>query len=284
MSYDNAQTRPVGTLRPARGRVRIERPQTRGLRDLAIQTLVVIAAFVIWHLFSLTPFAERAELPGPLATLARLAELVVTAEYWSQLGVTVLAWACALVLSVLIGIPVGLLIGRSRRAQDSTHFLIDFLRTIPPLALVPLLLLLMGPTISTVVVTATITAVWPVLIQSIYAGRLADPALHQVSRSFRLTRTDRIRFVLMPDALAFIWPGLRMAVTAALLSTVAAQLIGSAPGIGQAIMSAQLSNRPDSLFAWVLTSCILGLVLNAMLMWAQRRVLWWHPSMRGKTS
>lgn len=249
-----------------------------------IQVLVVLFAMVLWHLFALTPFAQRAEIPGPIPTLVRLVELVTGADFWGVLGITVASWAMALLLSVLIGIPVGLLIGRSTRAQDSTHFTIDFLRTIPPLALVPLLLLLLGPNMATVVTTATITAVWPLLIQSIYAGRLADPALHQVARSFRLSLADRIRFVLMPDALAFIWPGLRMAVTAALLSTVAAQLIGSAPGIGQAIMSAQLSNRPDSLFAWVLTSCVLGLVVNAALMWAQRRLLWWHPSMRGSIS
>jgi ABC-type nitrate/sulfonate/bicarbonate transport system permease component len=219
-----------------------------------------------------------------------LIELAVTGgpdavvEYWGALGITVLGWAIALLASVVVGIALGLTIGRNQRAQDSTHFLIDFLRTIPSLAIVPLLLLLLGTGIGMVAVTAFLTAVWPVLIQSIYAGRLADPSLHQVARSFRLTRWDRVRYVLTPDAIAFIWPGLRLAVTASLLSTVAAQLIGSAPGIGQQILKAQLADRTDSLFAWVLTAAALGLLINALLMWAQRRVLWWHPSMRDQTS
>ena len=64
---------------------------------------------------------------------------------------------------------------------------------------------------------------------------------------------------------------------------LAAQLIGAAPGIGSAILLAQLSDRTDSLFAYVLAACFLGLMINALLMWAQRKVLWWHPSMRDRT-
>ena len=280
----DVQTRPVGALRPARGRVRIERPRPRrDARELLIQTGVVVLAVIVWYLFSLTPLAQNARMPGPGQTIVRFGELAVTEPFWVAIGATVLAWALALLLSIVVGIPVGLAIGRSKRAQDSTHFAIDFLRTIPALALVPLLLLLMGPTLGMVVSAAFLTAVWPVLIQSIYAGRLADPALHQMARSFRLSRWDRVRYVLTPDALAFIWPGLRLAVTASLLSTVAAQLIGAAPGIGSAILLAQLSDRTDSLFAYVLAACFLGLMINALLMWAQRKVLWWHPSMRDRT-
>lgn len=280
-----AQTRPVGTLRPARGRQRFDRPgKPKNIKELVIQ-LFTVAAFVgLWQLFTFTPLAQNASMPSPGVTVSRLFEMVATADFWGVLGITVLGWLLALGLSIVVGIPLGLAIGRSQRAQDSTHFFIDFVRTIPALALVPLLLLMAGPTLGMVIMTAFLTAVWPVLIQSIYAGRLADPLLAQMARSFRLTLADRIRYVLAPDALAFIWPGIRLAVTASLLSTVASQLIGSAPGIGSAILQAQLSERTDSLFAWVLTACFVGLLTNGLLNAAQRKVLWWHPSMRERNS
>lgn len=252
--------------------------------DLLMQVAVVVLFFTAWHIFSLSVFAAKAEMPGPVGALTRLWELLFTEVYWRSLGTTVRSWATALAICVVVGIPSGLLIGRSRRAFDSTNFVIDFLRILPSLAIVPLALLLFGQTVTMVVVVCCFSAIWPLLIQSIYAAQHADPDLHRVARSFRLTWMDRIRFVLVPEALAFIWPGLRLAVNAALLVTIGAELVGSARGtLGFRILEAQVFNQPETLYAYVITSCLLGLALNGALVLAQRRLLWWHPSMRGKS-
>lgn len=221
-------------------------------------------------------------MPGPIDTLSTLGQLVVTGEFWASMGWTVLAWGVALLVCIVIGVPLGLAIGRYRRVDDSTRFLIDFLRTIPSLALIPLVLLLFGTTLTMVVIVAVLAAIWPLLIQSIYAAQQVDPMLFQVSRSFRLKPLDRLRFVLVPDVTAFIWPGLRLAVTAALLVTVGAQLIGGAPGIGSSMQEALLLDKPNVMFAYVVASAVLGLSINAILMVLQAKLLWWHPSVRGR--
>lgn len=269
-------TAAVGA-QPGEGRAR------PAYRHLLLQAAVVALFFGTWHVFSLSEFAAKAEMPSPAGSLARLWELLFTDEYWRSLGTTVRSWATALAICVVVGIPCGLLIGRSRRAFDSTKFAIDFLRTIPSLALVPLALLLFGQTVTMVVLVCCLAAVWPLLIQSIYAGQHADPDLHRVARSFRLTRSDRIRYVLAPEALAFIWPGLRLSVTAALLVTIGAELVGSARGtLGYRILEAQVFNQPETLYAYVLTACLLGLTINGALVLVQRRLLWWHPSIRSR--
>lgn len=260
------------------------RPRASGTgrwRIRLLQAAAVVGFLVLWQLFSLTPTAAKADMPGALESFGRLGELVLTGDYWAALGSTTGSWAVALAASVVIGVPVGLIIGRSRRVLDSTKWSIDFLRTIPSVAFIPLALLLMGRTQAMVIVVAVIPAVWPLVIQSIYAGQQADPVLARVSRSFRLTVADRIRYVLAPDVLAFVWPGLRLATTAALLVTVSAELIGGSMGIGSEIMNAQIYNRSATLYAWVLTACFLGLLINAVLGVLQRKLLWWHPSMRG---
>ena len=106
--------------------------------------------------------------------------------------------------------------------------------------------------------------------------------LRQVARSFRLTLPERLRFVLAPDLLSFVWPGVRLAITVSLLVAVGAELIGAAPGLGSALQQSLLQNRNDSLFAYVLTACSLGLLVNAGLVLVQKRTLWWHPSVRAK--
>lgn len=249
-------------------------------RELASQVGTVAIALLLWHAFSLSEMAAKADMPGPLESFLRLAGMFATAEFWSTIGSTMLSWSLALLLSLIMGIPVGMMIGRSRRTADSSKFLIDFLRTIPSLAIIPLALLLLGPTKGMVVMVATFTAIWPVLIQSMYAAEQADPILTRVARSFRLTLGDRIRYVLAPEFLAFFWPGVRMAVTASLLVSVGAELIGGAPGIGSAIQDSLLINDQVTMFAYVIAAALVGLSINAALMFLQRKLLWWHPSMR----
>lgn len=251
--------------------------------QLASQVVVVIGFLIVWELFSLTPFAIKAEMPGPVATIGQLLQLIVTESFWSTLGTTAGSWAAALCIALVVGIPVGLAIGRSRRAFESTKWTIDFVRTIPSVAIVPLALLVLGASQRMVIVVGAIPALWPLVVQAISAGQQADPHLHRVARSFRLRATDRLVYVLAPDVLAFIWPGIRLATTSALLVVVFAELLGGGTnGIGSQINNAQLYDAPTTMYAWVLTSCLLGLAINSILAAIQRRVLWWHPSMRGR--
>lgn len=225
--------------------------------------------------------AVTAMLPGPIETVVSLGELVMNSAYWAATGATVMNWLISLILSVVIGVPLGLMIGSHRSAEKSTLLTIDFLRTIPSIALIPLTLLLLGATTSMVVAVAVLAAVWPVLIQSIYAAKAIDLTLIQVSRSFRLRLWDRIRFVLGPDVAGFIWPGFRLAVTTALLVSVGAELIGGAPGIGSAMQAALSLNQQSVMLAYVLTAAAFGLVVNTVVVALQAKLLWWHPAFRG---
>jgi ABC-type nitrate/sulfonate/bicarbonate transport system permease component len=258
------------------------RKRTTGAAKWLSQMAVVLAFGGLWQLFALSPTGTAARVPGPAQTIARWIELMVTADFWQALGATLASWAAAMLICLIVGIPAGMLIGASRKATDSTRFVIDFLRTIPAVALIPLALLVFGPHRPMVVFVAVSAAIWPVIIQSSYAAQQRDPMLRQVARSFRLNLADRLRFVLAPDLLSFIWPGIRLAVTVSLLVAVGAELIGAAPGLGMALQQALLQNRNDSLFAYVLTACSLGLLVNAVLVFIQKKTLWWHPSMRGK--
>src|SRR5699024_11662456 len=100
--------------------------------------------------------------------------------------------------------------------------------------------LLFGPTYTMVILTAWFTAVWPVLLQAMYAAEHADPVLARVAKSFRLTFKDRVRYVLAPEFLAFFWLGIRMAVTASLLVVVRSERSDGAPGLGRALQYAGL--------------------------------------------
>src|SRR5699024_2120464 len=236
----------------------------RIIRTLIAQVCVVLAALTIWQLFTYTSTAQTAMLPSPIDSFIRLFELIFTGSYWFSVGSTLFSWLMAFLLSLGLGIPVGMALGRSRRGADSSKFIIDFLRTLPSVAVIPLFLLLFGATHTMVILVAWFTAVWPVLLQAMYAAEHADPVLSRVAKSFRLTFRDRVQYVLAPEFLAFFWPGIRMAVTASLLVVVGAELIGGAPGLGRAIQDALLVNQQPSMFAYVLTAAFTGLGINAV--------------------
>jgi ABC-type nitrate/sulfonate/bicarbonate transport system permease component len=189
-----------------------------------------------------------------------------------------------LALCAVIGVPVGLLIGTSLRASKSTQWIIDFCRTIPAIALLPLVLLLFGPTFRMEITMIVLAAIWPLLIQSMYAARQVEPLLKWVVRVFRISTTDRLRYLWAPSVSLFVFTGLRLAATMALLMTISAEYIGGAAGLGLELSYMdQGLNRPE-VFAYAITAGIIGLLINMIIIRVQRRLLWWHPIIRGERS
>jgi ABC-type nitrate/sulfonate/bicarbonate transport system permease component len=245
---------------------------------LIAQIAVVLGALAVWWIASVT--LPPGVMPGPVESFARLGQLAGTGTFWTAVGLTVATFAIALVISTLIGVPLGLAIGASRFATQSTRLVFDFLRTIPPIAILPLVLLTIGANFQMVLVLVVLGAIWPIIIQSVYAARQGEPLLIEMARAYQVPRIWYIRHIFLPGALPFIMTGLRIATTICLLLTITGQLLGGAPGIGFEIADAQAYYDNSRTNAYVLVSAALGLLVNAAFWAVQRRVLRWHPSMR----
>ncbi|GAA1537299.1 ABC-type nitrate/sulfonate/bicarbonate transport system permease component [Microbacterium ginsengiterrae] len=248
---------------------------------LLIQTGAVVLAGGIWWLAS--GFFPAGAIPTPPEVLGRLGQLVLTGEFWSAIGITVGTFALALTVSIVVAVPLGLVIGASTFWTQSTRLLFDFLRTIPPIALLPLLLLVLGADFEMVFGLAVLGAIWPILIQSIYAARQGEALLVDMSAAYRIPRGWFIRHIFVPGALPFVMTGVRLGTTICLLLTISGQLLGAAPGLGHEIAAAQAWYDTPRMYAYVLVAAILGLIVNAGVWAAQRRLLRWHPSVRGES-
>jgi len=249
----------------------------RGARLLA-QLGVMAAAIVVWWCGSIS--LPEGVMPSPVATFGTLAQLATTPPFWTAVGETVWTFLAALVICTVVGVPVGLAIGSSRIATQSTRLVFDFLRTIPPIAILPLVLLIFGPTFEMALVVVVLGAIWPILIQSVYAARQGEPLLQEMSRSFRIPPLWFVARVFLPGALPFIMTGLRVGTTICLLLTITAELLSGAPGVGSEIADAKNFLDTPRMYAYVLVSALLGLLVNGAFWAGQRRVLRWHPSNR----
>jgi ABC-type nitrate/sulfonate/bicarbonate transport system permease component len=211
----------------------------------------------------------------------RRRELWGTAVYWNAVATTMTSWGLGLLVSVIVGVPLGLIIGSNAKIEVSVRLIVDFLRTIPSIAFLPLALLMFGVDLRTPVILIFLAAVWPLLIQSTYAASQIDPVLKQVRRSFHLSWWQYIRFQFAPSALPFITTGLRIAATICLLTAIAVELLSGAPGVGSQLQGALIVSQSATLYAYVLTAGVLGILINVLLVWLQRVLIWWHPSVRG---
>jgi ABC-type nitrate/sulfonate/bicarbonate transport system permease component len=247
----------------------------------AVPRLVALAiALIVWQLTSVWLGADT--LPGVVACLAALGSVVTDPALWRAAGDTMTATLLGLAIAIIVAVPLGAVLGSIRFAEHSSHVVVDVLRTIPPVTLLPLMLLLYGPTLPMALTLVVYGSFWPLLIHGIYAVREVDPVQRDVAVSFRLPAALRWRKLLLPSMLPMVIVGIRISATIALLLALTAELIGGAPGIGERITAAQLANRVDDAYAYIICAALLGVAINAVMRLIERRVISWHPSVRAK--
>lgn len=250
----------------------------------ALGLVTTVALLLCWELGSRTGIIPATTLPAASEVAAKLVDLVLTPAYWAVVWQTVSSALLGVGLTVLIGVPAALAIGMSRFVRESTMLLVEFLKPIPPVAMIPLGLLLWGPTLTMKLTLITFGALWPFLVQMVDGVRQIDGAVLDTARSYRLTRTQTITRVILPSLLPFAATGLRVAAAVALIVAVVTELIGGAAGLGREIIIAQSAGALPQMYALIVTAGILGLLTNAVFAAAEKPLLFWHPRFRKDVS
>ena len=254
------------------------------MRDVTIRLAVglagIITALVVWQLAaSVGPLAES-PLPSAAAAIEQALALLGSPEMWSAAGVTLAMAVGGLVIGALLGIALGIVTGVSPLAQRASRVPLEFLKPIPPIVILPIVVLVLGPTAQMGVFLVAFGSIWAIAMQTSAGVYDTDPVMIATSRSYGLRRGERLRRVVLPSATPYIGTALRVAAPTALIIAVVAGLLGGGPGLGQSLLLAQLSGDQDLLFAYVLILGVLGLLVQSLSRWGERRMLHWHPQYR----
>jgi ABC-type nitrate/sulfonate/bicarbonate transport system permease component len=236
-------------------------------------------------LFEIVPQAglvPAAYLPPLHEVAGALVAEAGRSRFWFALYETLRGWAIGLATAAVAATGLGVLIGTTPFLLAATRSTIEFLRPIPSVALIPLAVLLFGADLRSKLLLIVYAAFWQVLIQVLYGVQDVDPVARDTARSFRFSRWGRIRHVVWPTALPYVLTGLRLASTVALVLAVTGELVIGAPGLGQQIALAQSGAAIPTLYALVVVTGLVGILINMLVRWAERRLLSWHPSMRGE--
>lgn len=242
------------------------------------RVVVFVIAIALWWLVAALALLPETLVPNPLAVFTTWVKLLGAPEFWQAVGATLSGALVGFAIAVVIGIPIGVLVGSFRRADWSTRFLIDFGRAFPAVALVGVLVLIFGRGVEMKATLVIIAVLFPMIIQTQHGVAHVSPMIRETCAAFRIPPRLFVWKVLLPSAAPSILTGLRLAASVSVLVAIAAEVLTNAPGIGQKIAEAQLGTNAPRAFAFILTAGLLGYAINAGVGWIQKLVIRWRPA------
>jgi len=258
---------------------------TRWFKVVA-RVLVVLALLGGWQYLSVSDALAADAFPSMTDTMAELGRQLLSAELWTAVWETVRGWAVGLLIGAGLAIVIGTLLGLNRFAYLSVIPVIEFLKTVPVIAILPLAIVVWGASLEMKVFLVSFGVFWPTTIQVIYGVRAVDPVVRDTAVVLRLRGLRKFFTVTLPSAAPFVATGLRIAAAVGLILTIIAELLGGAQGLGQSILTS-VNAGPDRLpatYAVILVTGVVGVVVTSGFAYLERRLLHWHESQRNVTS
>ncbi|WP_367137299.1 ABC transporter permease [Saccharothrix sp. HUAS TT1] len=196
-----------------------------------------------------------------------------------SIGRLLAGWGIAAVL----GISLGLALGRSATATEYAGPLLTFMRSIPPPLLVPVFLLVFSVGTRMQLATIVFGVVWPILLNSVDGARSVDATKFETSAVFRIPKAQWVLGVVLPSAAPKIFAGLRVSLSLSLVLMVVSELIGTDNGIGSQLLVAQREFDFPDMWAGIILLGVLGYALNTVLLGFERKALAWQPKQEERT-
>ncbi|HEY5340237.1 MAG TPA: ABC transporter permease [Candidatus Aquilonibacter sp.] len=219
-------------------------------------------------------------VPPPSQVFAALWTGLINGDISSQIGITLSVYARGLALASVSSVIIGILMATYQPVYDSLKIIVEFMRPIPSVAMIPLAILFFGLGATMRITVITYAAFWPLLINTIYGVRSIDPLALQVARNFGITGAEALWRVTLPSALATIATGFRISATIALIVTITTELIAGNSGLGFYISQMEQANRLPPMYAGIILTGFLGYLLNVFYFALERHFVFWTPAAR----
>ncbi|MCW2288262.1 ABC-type nitrate/sulfonate/bicarbonate transport system permease component [Leucobacter luti] len=249
------------------------------LVPIGVGSLGAVTALGLWQWAAAGPLTAS-PLPTAIESISALFRLGSEPEMWRATGDTLYMALLGLLLAAVAGILLGVGIGVSPLALHATRVPLEFLKPIPPIVILPIVALVLGPTAGMGVFLVFFGCFVAIAVQTSAGVFDTDPVTRDTGRSYSMNRCEILARIVLPSALPYIGTAIRVAAPTALIVAVVAGLLGGGPGLGQSLLLAQISGNQNELFAYVLLLGLLGLAVQGVSQWGERRLLHWHPQYR----
>ena len=248
----------------------LDKTVPKGLGGASVAVLLFL-----WEAFCRTGLVSALYLPSPLAIMNAGAEMIASGELLTNTLASLSRIGLGFLSGGVIGVIAGLTLGFSRLAAAAGNPVIYALYPIPKIALLPLVILWLGIGEVSKVAIIALGVFFPVFINTYSGVKNVDPLLIRVAVSFKTSRLNLIRKVILPGALPVIFAGLKLAAGTSLLLLVAAEMIAAKEGVGAMILHYGDLMLTTKLMVGVVTLSLLGIVFNYILQGLEKYLIPW---------
>lgn len=268
---------------PAQRQVRLKpaTAQGRQVPRWLRRTTGPLALVLAWHLASVTGVLPSEVLAGPATVLSSAARLVASGELQDAILVSMGRAMAGLAIGGSIGVMLAIIAGLSRLGEDVVDAPMQMLRTVPNVALIPLLIIWFGIGEAPKIALIALATAFPLYL-NVYAGiRGVDQSLIEAGRTLGLGRAGLVRHVILPGALPNALVGLRYALGIAWLALVFGEQINATAGVGYLMANAREFFQTDVIVVCLVVYAFLGLAVDLVVRTLERIFLSWRPSFTG---
>lgn len=247
------------------------------------RAILIVALLAMWEIA--TRFAASLFFPPPSVIAADMLRLwlsgpasaaFLTKSVWADLAPSLGRMLAGWSIAVAVGISAGAAIGLSRRIAQFVNPVLQFIRSTPSPALVPIFLLLFGTGATMRIMLIAFGSVWPILLNTIDGVREVDAVQVETARAFSFPRRGLLLYVVLPSAMPRVLAGMRIAIGLALILMVVSELFASTNGIGYLIGAAQRTFLLPDMWSGIVLLGLLGYLLNSVFVFFESFVLVWH--------
>ena len=231
---------------------------------------------IIWYILPKLGVIKEFFLPNPLRVGRELLTLFTGKRLLTDIGYTLYRTILGFSFAALWGIPVGLLLGYYAKLYRMFEVVIDFFRSLPATALIPLALIIFASGETARVFIVLFACGLVLIISSAYGVKSCNKTRLQVAEIMKANTMKKFRTVIFREALPEIFAGLRVSLSLSLILVVVSEMfIGTKVGLGQKIFDAQLMNRIAEMYALILIAGLLGYAINKLFLLSEKRIIHW---------
>jgi len=231
---------------------------------------------LIWFALFVSEIFSSLLLPGPIETFNSFIDLFSDEKILEDLKMTIFRVITSFLIAVVIGVPLGLLLGSSKKLYDSLEFVIDFFRSLPATAIFPVFLLIFGIADASKIAVAAFAGVLIILFSTAHGIMNASKVRLLTAKIMGATRLTIFKTILFWESLPQTFIGLRVALNFCLIIIIVTEMfIGTNVGLGRKIIDFQIIYKTDAMFAVIILTGILGYLLNMIFAFWQSRIIHW---------
>lgn len=275
----SARTASEDTRAPEVGAVRVPGQPGRFARyeGLLIGSATVIIFVAVWQLAAFRRVVPELFLPGPLDIANAFGAYVARGSIWPDMWISGQELMYGFALSIIIGLPLGLLMGWYRRLNEALDPFVTFFYSIPRVALTPLLIIWFGIGMNSKIAVVFLGAIFAIVINTAAGVRNLDPALIKAARSFGASDAQLFRTIVLPGSVPFILTGLRLGLGHALTGVVVGELVAAQAGVGLMMATAGATFQTSKVFVGLVIVATTGVVMTAIISRIEQRFQSWKP-------